>query len=131
MRVLATDEGGLVLAADHNVGDDWEAVRSELSEAFRLTKQAVTEGRSVVYVVHNDDLLGRDGLGAAIVATGLLSAARTAALEHRELSVNTLAVARDSSPDDIGIWSRHLLAKGGPSGELVRLGRDHLGKALP
>ena len=63
------------------VSDDWPAVSAELRRAFEMSRAAAVAGESLVYVVRNDDLLGRRGPGNAMVATGLVSAARTAALE--------------------------------------------------
>jgi len=87
----------------------------------------------VVYVVAGDDLLGRRGPGRAMVACGLLSAARTAAVEGARagVPVNTLAVEADTPPATVAAWVARLLEPGGPTGELVRLGTAHLGKALP
>lgn len=127
---LDADGPGLIFVADPDVSDSWDDIHGELAEAFSMTKAAAIRGEPIVYVVRGDDLLGRDGIGAAIVAAALLSGARTASLELRESSVNTLAIERDSSLDSISTWVRHLLA-GGPRGELVHLGGNHLGKALP
>lgn len=115
------------------VTDDWMAVSDELTEAFRLTKQAMIDGQPVVYVVRHPDLLGRGGAGAAMVAAGLLSGARTAAFEGRKVGIpiNVLAVEDDSPPEAVARWVRLLLESGGPTGELVRLGGEHLGRALP
>ncbi|MGH8957206.1 MAG: hypothetical protein ACRDVK_00880 [Acidimicrobiia bacterium] len=128
---LAGEGPGLVFVADPEVSDRWQDVRAELEEAFFLTKAAATEGEPIVFVVRGDDLLGRDGIGAAIVATAILSGARTASLELKESAVNTLAIEQESSLETISIWVRHLLTDAGPRGELVRLGGTHLGKALP
>lgn len=129
---LADVVEGLVFAPD-DVGDEWEAVRVELLEAFRLTQQAFTAGSPICYLLHHDDLLGRRGPGRAMIATGLLSAARTAAIEGRKpgVVVNVLAVDDDTDPDAVARWVTRLLEGDGPTGELVRLGSSHLGKALP
>ncbi|MGH8926034.1 MAG: hypothetical protein ACRDWA_15575 [Acidimicrobiia bacterium] len=129
--LLGGEGVGLVFFADPDVSDRWEDVLTELAEAFSLTKAAASQGEPIVYVVAGDDLLGRDGIGAAMVATALLSGARTASLELKKSTVNTLAVEKGSSPESIATWVRHLLTVDGPRGELVRLGGAHLGKALP
>ncbi|HJU51778.1 MAG TPA: hypothetical protein VJ815_05555 [Acidimicrobiia bacterium] len=121
---------GFVFVADPDVSDSWHDIRTELVEAFAMTKAAAIRGEPIVYVVRGDDLLGREGIGAAVVATALLSGARTASLELREGAVNTLAIESDSSRESISTWVNHLLERG-PRGELVRLGGNHLGKALP
>jgi hypothetical protein len=128
------DEGkGLVFVADDATGDAWSEVAAELTEAFHLAKQSLATGLAVVFVVHNDDLLGRNGPGRAIVATGLLSAARTAALEHRKAGVAVNVVAREEgiNPSLIGHWCELLMDGELPTGELIHLGSEHLGKALP
>ena len=132
LRAAGVTDDRTVFAA-RDVGDDWEAVLGELTAAFEVTKAAIEVQSPVVYVVAADDLLGRRGPGRAMIACGLLSAARTAALETAKTGtpVNTLAVEDDSPPATVAAWITHLLEPGGPSGELVRLGTGHLGKALP
>jgi hypothetical protein len=122
-----------VVVADPGSGDEWGQIRGQLLAAYRVSKEAAAAGRAVVYVVDGDDLLGRNGAGRAMIATGLLSAARTLALEmaRQEVPVNVLAVEAATSPEAIVGWCRILAGRGGPSGELVRLGTGHLGKALP
>ena len=123
---------GLVFAAA-DVGDGWDDVLAELTAAFQLTREAVRHQAPVVYVVAHDDLLGRRGPGQAMVATGLLSGARTAAVEQLKagVPVNVLAVEQDSDPPAVATWVARLLEPGGPTGEIVRMGGAHLGKALP
>ena len=124
---------GLVFVADDATGDAWSEVAAEMTDAFRLAKQSLTTGLAVVFVIDNDDLLGRNGPGRAMVATGLLSAARTAALEHRKAGVAVNVLARDEGVDPSLIvhWCGLLMAGELPTGELIHLGSEHLGKALP
>lgn len=112
--------------------EEWDDVLAQLTEAFAATRQAFREGRPVVYVVRNDDLLGRRGAGMAMVATGLVSGARTAALEGRKdgLTVNVIAVDDGMAPEAIARWAGLLSAGDRPTGELVHLGAGHVGKAL-
>ena len=125
----------VVFAMDHDVGDAWHAVEAELTEAFAATRNAMRLGRSVVYIVPADDLLGRRGPGPAMVACGLLSGARVAALEGLKQGVtcNVLAIAEGTPPRATAAWVLHLAnpAAGGTTGEVVRLDPGHLGKALP
>jgi hypothetical protein len=124
-------KSGLVfVAAELPTG--WAGVSAELTEAFRLTKEAVAIPAPVAYVVANDDLLGRRGPERAMVACGLLSAARTGAMELARAAVpfNVLAIESDSDSATVASWVRSLLAPGAPTGELVHLGPGHLGKAL-
>ena len=131
----AGPRGALVFVADPAVGDDWEDVLAELTAAFEMTQAALGAGAPVVYVVDQRDLLGQRGAGSAMVASGLLSAARSAADEARRdgVPVNVIATGADTPAAALASGLERLLAPegGGPTGELIRLGGDHLGKALP
>lgn len=111
----------------------WKGARAALLAAFTVSQEAARTGAAIVYVVHGDDLLGRRGAPAAMVATGLLSAARTAAIELAKQGtvVNVLAVGDDTEPETVERWISQLADPAGPTGELVRLDASHLGKALP
>ena len=113
------------------VGDDWVAVRDELERAFVMSREAARAEESFVFVVHNDDLLGRRGAGRAMVATGLLSAARTAALEGAKSgwTVNVVAHSEGTPADVLARVASGI--DSAITGELIRIGPDHLGKALP
>ena len=116
------------------VGSDWGEVRAELERAFFMARAAALAEESFVFVVHHDDLLGRRGAGNAMVATGLLSAARTAAVEgsRKGWTANVLAYDNDSDPGQVTDWAERLAGdSAGVTGELIRLGSSHLGKALP
>jgi hypothetical protein len=115
------------------VGDEWEEIRAELERAFEMSRQAAQAEDSFVYVVHHDDLLGRRGSGNAMVATGLLSAARTAAIEgsRKGWTANVIAYDDDADPSEIQRWAELMLDSKGVTGELIRIGSSHLGKALP
>lgn len=125
----------LVFIADPAVGDVWEDVLAQFREAFGATVQALGAGAPVVYIVDQRDLLGQRGPGAAMAAAGLLSGARAAAFEMRKgaVPVNVLATEESTPVEAVARWVERLLAPGpgGPTGELIRLGGDHLGKALP
>ena len=117
-----------------SVGNSWTEVRSELQRAFAFSKEAASAEESFVYVVHHDDLLGRRGPGNAMVASGLLSAARTAAIEgsRKGWNVNVLAYDDDADRSEVEAWARDLATDSrGVTGELIRVGASHLGKALP
>ncbi|MEX2251364.1 MAG: hypothetical protein WD895_04735 [Acidimicrobiia bacterium] len=115
------------------MSDDWGEVLAALTRAFEASRAAAQAGDSIVYVVHNDDLLGRRGAGKAMLATGLLSAARTAALEgiRDGWTVNVLAVSEGTDPETAVDWASHLVESSDVTGELLRIGPDHIGKALP
>jgi hypothetical protein len=116
------------------VADVWEEIHGELARAFRMSRAAAQAEENFVFVVHHDDLLGRRGAGNAMVATGLLSAARTAAIEgsRKGWSANVVARDDDSDPDLVREWAERLARDPrGVTGELIRIGSSHLGKALP
>lgn len=115
------------------VGDDWAWIRTELTRAFEVSRASAQAEESFVYVVRQDDLLGRRGPGNAMVATGLLSAARTAALEgaRKGWTANVVAYDEGTDPEAVHAWARRMLEAGDVSGELVRVGAGHIGKTLP
>jgi hypothetical protein len=115
------------------VGDDWTLVRAELTRAFEVSRASAQAEESLVYVVRQDDLLGRRGPGNAMVATGLLSAARTAALEgsRKRWTANVVAYDEGTDPEAVQAWARRMLEADDVTGELVRVGAGHIGKTLP
>jgi hypothetical protein len=116
-----------------DVGDSWSEILGELTRAFEVSRAAAQAEESIVYVVHQDDLLGRRGAGNAMVATGLLSAARTAALEgaRKGWVVNVVAYDQDADRSSVETWTTRMLEAGDVTGELIRVGSGHIGKALP
>ncbi len=115
------------------VSNEWADIKAELDRAFQMSRLAAQAEESFVYVVHNDDLLGRRGAGNAMVATGLLSAARTAAIEgsRKGWTVNVIAHDDDADQEQVRDWANQMLDSNGATGELIRIGSSHLGKALP
>lgn len=111
----------------------WGAVEEELVHAFVGSRQAAIAGESIVYVVSNDALLGREGPARAMVAAGLVSAARTAAVEGSRKGWTANVVAYDEGTDPQVIMSEagRLLQSGAITGEVIHLGTGHIGKALP
>ncbi len=126
-----TEADGVVLQPMVD-GDGWSETLTTLRTVFHHSQAAAQQGRPLVYVVANDDLLGRNGPGRAMVATGVLSAARTLALElaKRGAPVNVIGLDPDTEPATAARWILAALS-GGPTGEVIRLGPGHIGKALP
>lgn len=122
---------GLVLQPTVD-SDDWTDTLASLQAVFRLSQAAAREERPVVYIVDNDDLLGRNGPGRAMVATGVLSAARTLAVEMAKMGVpvNVIGLDPETDPATAARWILAAL-DGGPTGEFIRMGPGHVGKALP
>ena len=115
------------------VGEGWDGVLAEMTRVFELSRAAAQAEDSIVYVVRQDDLLGRRGAGNAMVATGLLSAARTAALEgaRKGWTANVVAYDEEADREAVQAWAQRLLDSGDVTGELVRVGPGHVGKTLP
>ncbi len=126
-------DGLVFVAAGPAIGTEWEAVESELEDAFRLSQEAARHVGPIVYVVGGEDLLGQRGAAAAMVACGLLSAARTVALEGvgPGFTANVVAPEEGADPAAVAEWVSRFLDASGATGELVRVGAAHLGKALP
>ena len=121
---------GLVHWAE-DVDEEWASVLAELTRAFDATRSVARGEESIVYVVRQDDLLGRRGSGNAMVACGLLSAARTAALEGARKGWTANVVAFDGAERSAAEgWAHRLLDDGSVNGELIRVGSGHIGKTL-
>jgi hypothetical protein len=93
-----------------DVGDSWSEILGELTRAFEVSRAAAQAEESIVYVVHQDDLLGRRGAGNAMVATGLLSAARTAALEGARKGWVVNVVAYDQDADRSSVETKRAMS---------------------
>ena len=105
---------------------DFAGVEAALLDAFRRSRQAARDGDAIVYVLRQRDLLGQDTVLGAMLANALLSAMRTLAAEgHR---ANAIAVGDD--PTHAEHWIAVLHDQSDITGELVRLGPGHVGKAL-
>ena len=114
-----------------DVDEDWASVLAELTRAFEAARSVAQGEESIVYVVRQDDLLGRRGAGNAMVACGLLSAARTAALEGARKGWTANVVAFDEAERSVVEgWAHRLLDDGSVNGELIRVGSGHIGKTL-
>ncbi|MGH2946099.1 MAG: hypothetical protein ACRDPC_07565 [Solirubrobacteraceae bacterium] len=126
-------DAGLVFAADPDPPEDFPAVEAELLECFRASREAAAEGRPIVYVISQADLLGQRGPLGGLRAGALLSALRSLAFEGARdgLRANALAVGDTPDPERVATWIAHLLLDDGVSGELVRVDAAHVGKALP
>ncbi len=129
----SADDGLVFVASGPALGEEWDAIAHELEEAFTLSQQSVRAGANVVYVVAGEDLLGQRGPGAAMIACGLLSAARTTGFEGAKpgFTANTVAPEIGADPANTARWIERMLDSRGSTGELVRIGPGHLGKALP
>ncbi len=128
------EEGLPTVIAAPPMPPDWAGTREELTTVFHAARAASVAGAPVVFIVSADALLGRRGPTEAMAATGIVSAARTLAAEHRKAAtpVNCLATVDDSPVEVVARWCEILLTGGpdGPTGELIQLGGVQVGKAL-
>lgn len=124
-------EQGLIFWAKPGA-ETWDDARNELTDAFERSRECARNDDSFVYIVANDALLGRRGPADAIVAAGLLSAARTAAIEGLKKGWTANVIAFDDGTEPAAMIERAiaLLDDGLVTGELVHLGSGHIGKAL-
>jgi hypothetical protein len=106
--------------------DDFAGVETALLDAFTRSQQAARDGEPIVFVLANEDLLGRNGAPGAILANALLSGMRTLAAEGH--AANAVAVGPDADPEDLQHWIAELQSGRGVSGELVHVHAKHVGK---
>ena len=105
---------------------DFGEVETALADAFRRSQEAARNDEPIVFVLSQADLLGQRTVPGAILANALLSGMRTLAAEgHR---ANAIAVGDDETR--LEHWIALLQDDAGVTGELIRLGPAHIGKAL-
>jgi hypothetical protein len=104
--------------------DDLEVA---LAAAFEATREALANRQPVLFVLHDGDLLGQGDVADAALACALLGLMRAAALEgSKEGWVVNAVTRRDTeAPPTDAITSLGL------SGQMIRLGTDHIGKVVP
>jgi len=114
------------------LGEDLDGVTAALTGAFAEVRAAVLDERPVVLVLDDRDLLGQGGVVDAGVATGMLGLVRAFALEGVKPGWRVNAVTHRGDAEDAAVveavaW----LGGSGLSGQLLRVGTDHLGKVWP
>jgi len=108
--------------------DGAEAVAAALESAFVTVRAAIGEGRAVVIVVSDADLLGQRTVDAAALANGLLGLARAVAMEGAREGW-TINVVSDGGDADAVAAAVDCFGRGGAlTGQLVRVGVGHLGR---
>jgi hypothetical protein len=125
-------EEGVVFVARRDL-TDWPEVERELTEAFRLAQQASEADAPLVFVVESDALLGRGGPFDSMVATGLVSGARTLAFEgvRKGRYVGIIATDRSDEAGDLGEAIQYAVASRAGHGQVVTLGTGHVGAMFP
>jgi len=119
----------LVRWAPRDVGLD--ALDGALFELFDDAREALRNGRPVVLLVLDDDLLGHGGVADAAAATATVGMARALATEgsREDWRINVLSVPRAEFEANWMRWASRLSQPEGASGVLLRLGGLHLGRA--
>lgn len=107
-----------------------DEVESALVVAFHRARVALNNGRAVVVLVREEDLLGHGDPPAAAVAGALVGLVRALATEgvRNDWRVNALATTDAVSASDRSEWIDRLSDVHGASGVVVRLGQLHLGR---
>ena len=105
---------------------DFAGVEAALLDAFYRSQEAARNQEPIVYVLKQRDLLGQGTVLGAILASALLSAVRTLAAEKNV--ANAVAIGDDAAHAEH--WIAILHDQTDVTGELIRLGPGHVGKAL-
>jgi hypothetical protein len=105
---------------------DFAGVQDVLLDAFHRSQEAARNQEPIVYVLSQRDLLGQDTVLGAILANALLSAVKTLAAEKNV--ANAVAIGDDAAHAEH--WIAIVHDQSDVTGELIRLGPGHVGKAL-
>ena len=105
---------------------EFAGVEAALLDAFHRSQEAARNQEPIVYVLRQRDILGQDTVLGAILANALLSAVRTLAAEKNV--ANAVAIGDDAAHAEH--WIAILHDQNDVTGELIRLGPGHVGKAL-
>jgi hypothetical protein len=119
-----------MLLRQPSLGEDHHRVADALTDAFSQMRAGVLAGRPVVVLLDDRDLLGQGTIADAAVATGMLGLVRAFALEGAREGWQVNAVTHRGEQEQLDATAE-LLASGGLSGQLIRIGTDHLGRVWP
>lgn len=120
---------GLVYDASLSDPADWTALEAELDTVFQVTQQAVLAGEPIVYVIHEPAIWGHATPLRSALATALMGAVRSAAVEgfRAGLAANVVATDHDVDPARLADAIEFLL-NSGLTGQLLTCGSTHLGR---
>ncbi|MFA3878006.1 hypothetical protein ABS735_30835 [Streptomyces sp. MMCC 100] len=123
---------GLVFAPARGL-EDWRQAEDELTEAFLLSRAAMAAEAPVVYLLRSATVLGRSGPLDSAVAAGLVGGARALAFEgqRRGRYASVIGVDGDEPPGRVAEAVAFALTTRAAAGQVVVLGREHLGAMLP
>ena len=121
-----------VVIKQPSLGEDLEGVTAALTRAFAEARAAVEAGSPVVLLLDDRDLLGQGGVVDASVATAMLGLMRAFALEGAKPDWRVNAVSHRGDPEAEAVAEAvAFLGASGLSGQLLRIGTEHLGKVQP
>lgn len=107
-----------------------DELEDALTDAFDTIRAAVSDHRPVVIVVDEELLRGVGEPASVAFVHGLLGLTRAFGVEGRKpgWQVSLLACGPDVGNDERTRWIARLSDPQGATGELVRLGAEHLGR---
>lgn len=126
--------GGVVIDATNSAAlNTWHDVETALAQSFAALREAKKRDVNLVAIVRTDDEYGRQGALPAMFACALTSAVRTLALEARDLTMmaNVVAADDDGNRDALLRTVCDLLESDSVTGQVIVVGRGHLGKVQP
>jgi hypothetical protein len=113
--------------------NSWDEAERELTDVFRLSKEAILAHAPVVYLVETAAVLGRASVLNSAVATGLVGAARIFAFEGKRTDdfATVISVGADQPMSTVVEAVQFVLSTRSALGQVVSLGTDHVGAMLP
>lgn len=129
VRDALRDTDGLFIDAfDTTSLTSWTEAKRVFTEAFHALREAKQSGVNAVVRVHTDDEYGRRGELGAMVACGLTSAIRALAMEMRDGPVANVISDDGTASRSLAATVSWLLSGNAVTGEVITIGRSHLGK---
>jgi hypothetical protein len=113
-----------------SLGEDHAQVADTLTDAFSRMRAGVLAGSPVLVLIDDRDLLGQGSVADAAVATGMLGLVRAFALEGARPGWRVNALTHRGEEEGVEATAELLLASG-LTGQLIRIGSDHLGRVWP
>jgi hypothetical protein len=122
-----------VYVYEPNVEAGIEQLEDELTRAFHCIRGAIGRGDAVVVSLDERDVQARRSPAAAALAHGLLGLTRAFAIEGRKPGwrIAALSTPSPNDPEERLRWIEHLSESELASGNLIRLGGEHLGRVAP
>lgn len=101
-----------------------------LLAVFRSALTALEQGRPVVAVVAEEDILGRGEPLDAAAAHAVVGLVRSLAIEGADdgWQINAISAPASCRGAELTLWIERLAAPAGASGTVLRLGSEHLGR---